>query len=98
MTSVNERTDYQQLLPARFEQAPNSNIGLLRSSLATSAKIVGAILLTVVGCWSAFIFVLYGAIGVYAAIQNHLTWTDAGLVYWILLLIGVLCAAGVVAS
>jgi hypothetical protein len=89
---------YQQLLPARFEQASNFNMGLPPSSLSTSAKIVGGVLLTFVGGWFAFIFVEYGAIGAYAAIRNHLTWTYAGFVYWIRLLIGVLCAAGVVAS
>jgi hypothetical protein len=74
----------------------------MRSPVPVDAKTIGKIIfvlaVTVVGGFFALMNGTYGALGVRAAFEEHLALSEAGLVYWTLLLIAILCAAAVIAA
>ncbi len=64
----------------------------------TAGRLTIVVVLTPICGFFAVINGVYGTLGVYSAFKQHLAWTEAGMVYWMLLLIGILCAAVVVGA
>ena len=64
----------------------------------TIGKIIIVLAVSTVGGYFALMNGVYGALGVRAAFEDHEALSEAGLVYWALLLIAILCAGAVIAA
>ena len=64
----------------------------------TAVRLIIAIVLTLVFGFLAVGNGTYGVLGVYSGFKQHDAWSLAAMVYWMLLLISILCAAVVVGA
>ena len=67
-------------------------------SIKVARNIVVGLAITGVACYFACISGTYGLVGLRAAVEEHLAWSGAGLIYWGLLVIAMLCIALAIAT
>jgi hypothetical protein len=63
-----------------------------------AAKVLAAVLVTIVGGYFAMANGLYGAIGAYSAFEEHLEWSTGAIIYWILLFIAAACVFAIIGT
>lgn len=79
-----------------------SNIPIMRLLSAAATKRMGRIALAVVVTTVCGFFAAtsgtYGVLGVYSAFNEHQVWSGAGMIYWSLLLVAILCTVGTIGT